>query len=95
MGLQDLGYILTNASTPLCTDTDSDGFFAEVDCGTLIDCNDSDDTINPAACDLKRDGIDQDCDGVDRSKGKSCPVTSDEGSAGGKGGGGGKGKKNR
>jgi len=64
---------------PTCTDGDSDSFFAEMDCGTLLDCNDSNAGINPDACDIKRDGIDQDCDGVDRRKGKSCPVPGDDG----------------
>lgn len=59
---------------PPCTDADADGFFAEANCGTLQDCDDNNAGINPAACDIKRDGIDQDCDGVDRLKGKSCPV---------------------
>lgn len=59
---------------PTCTDSDGDGFFAEAECGTLIDCNDNEAGINPEACDIKGDGIDQDCDGVDRTKGKACPV---------------------
>lgn len=77
-----------------CTDADGDGFFAEASCGTAVDCDDLDATVNPAACDIKGDGIDQDCDGVDRTKGKSCPIdTSDGGSGGGKGGKGKGGKK--
>jgi serine protease AprX len=84
-GLLDVmaGYdLLLNPA--VCTDTDSDGFFAEADCGTSVDCNDQDFTINPATCDIKRDGIDQDCDGQDRTKGKAC---SDGGSDGGDTGG--------
>jgi hypothetical protein len=49
-------------------DADGDGF---TPCGG--DCNDTDPDINPDACDIKKDGIDQDCDGVDRTKGKPCP----------------------
>ncbi|MFT5729038.1 MAG: serine protease AprX [Desulforhopalus sp.] len=67
--------MLTNPTWPTCTDSDSDGFFAEAGCGSELDCNDSDAGINPAACDIKGDGVDQDCDGVDRTKGKSCPVS--------------------
>jgi serine protease AprX len=65
---------------PTCSDADADGYPAESDCGAPVDCNDTDAGIHPDACDIKRDGIDQDCDGVDRTKGKACP---DGGSDGG------------
>jgi bacillopeptidase F len=90
---------LANPPMPTCTDSDGDGFFAEADCGSALDCDDSDAGINPAACDIKNDGIDQDCDGADRTKGKGCPPSSGDpgdgggGGGGGKGSGGGKGKK--
>ena len=77
--------LLASNPGPICTDADSDGFFAEAGCGTALDCNATDAGINPAACDIKRDGVDQNCDGVDRTKGKACPV-----SGGDTGGGGGK-----
>ncbi len=48
-------------------DADGDGFYYDID-----DCDDNDPTINPDACDIKKDGIDQDCDGFDRKKGKPC-----------------------
>jgi hypothetical protein len=55
-----------------CPDVDNDGYYAESDCGTELDCNDFDPSINPGACDIKRDGIDQDCDGSDRTTGSPC-----------------------
>jgi hypothetical protein len=67
---------LSNPPGPVCTDLDGDGFYAEAGCGTPRDCNDADDGINPAACDFKSDGIDQDCDGSDRTNGKPCPTGS-------------------
>jgi len=87
--------ILASNPAPVCTDADSDGFFAEAGCGTALDCNATDTGINPDACDIKSDGIDQNCDGVDRTKGKACPVSGGGGDGGSTGGGGkgGKGKK--
>ena len=83
------GYGLLNApgaqqwlatAPPPCVDADGDGYFARANCGTLVDCNDANRAINPAACDIIGDRIDQNCDGVDRLKGKACPT-----SGGGKG----------
>lgn len=88
--------LLAGNPGPICTDADSDGFFAEAGCGTALDCNATDAGINPDACDIKGDGIDQNCDGKDRTKGKACPVSDGGGDGGGTGGGGkggGKGKK--
>ena len=48
-----------------CTDADGDGFFAEDNCGSLVDCNDNDASINPDAAEIYGDGIDQNCDGDD------------------------------
>ena len=62
-----------------CIDNDLDGFYQETaECAGPFDCNDQDPDINPAACDIKKDGIDQDCDGLDRTSGKQCPADGDE-----------------
>lgn len=45
-----------------CTDGDSDAYFAQAGCGTAIDCDDGDATLNPGAQELC-DGRDNDCDG--------------------------------
>ncbi len=70
---------LANPPALVCTDLDFDGYFAEGDCGGQFDCNDTDAGINPGACDIKSDGIDQDCDGSDRTKGKACPTSAGSG----------------
>jgi len=64
-----------SCGTLTCTDDDGDGYSVEGgDCGAA-DCNDADADINPGACDIKGDGIDQDCSGKDRLHGKACPGT--------------------
>lgn len=58
-----------------CTDNDGDGFSIEGGlCGTA-DCNDGNPDIYPGATDTCNDGIDQDCSGKDRTKGKGCKTT--------------------
>jgi bacillopeptidase F len=67
------GYGVVNAAAaaaglsnpPGCVDADNDGYFASAGCGTLQDCNDANFAINPAASEVKRDGIDQNCNGYD------------------------------
>jgi hypothetical protein len=36
------------------------------------DCDDNDFLINPSACDIKNNGVDEDCDDFDRTIGKPC-----------------------
>jgi len=47
----------------VCTDADSDSYFAESGCATDVDCNDGNAAINPGAAEICGDGIDNDCDG--------------------------------
>lgn len=47
---------------PACTDADEDGYFAQEDCGTAVDCDDDDASINLNAMEIC-DGIDNNCDG--------------------------------
>ena len=59
---------------PECTDTDQDGFAVEGDeCGP-IDCDDSDELINPDATENCSDQVDNNCDGlIDGEDEQSCP----------------------
>jgi hypothetical protein len=63
---------------PPCTDGDEDGFCAEADYGPDQDCDDTDPSINPGMADSYCDGIDANCDGMDKDPtppGEICPVT--------------------
>ena len=51
-----------NENCPVCTDNDSDGFFGVVGCGTQVDCNDAEPSINPSAFDYC-DNVDTNCNG--------------------------------
>ncbi len=62
-GSNDIGVIQMERNSEFCTDADGDGYYAERDCGTAIDCNDRNADIYPGAMEICGDGRDQDCDG--------------------------------
>lgn len=51
----------TDESCPTCSDADNDTFYAQVGCG-IVDCNDGNNTISPAAAEIC-DGVDNNCNG--------------------------------
>jgi len=57
---------------PACTDADGDGYYAEPNCGTSVDCDDHDPNVNPGALEICNDGIDNDCDGMIDCADKQC-----------------------
>jgi len=61
--------------TVVCTDTDGDGYSEEGGACGLIDCVTTDPDIYPGALEVCNDGIDQDCSGKDKTKGKGCKVS--------------------
>jgi subtilisin family serine protease len=60
------------STPPSCTDEDSDGYYKEGGVCGAVDCNDQQFYIHPGAYDYCKNGIDEDCDGFDRTKGKGC-----------------------
>jgi hypothetical protein len=63
-GGSDSTVIGPDCEAPTCTDADGDGYYAEDNCGTPVDCNDGDRSINPGVAEDCTDGIDNDCDGM-------------------------------
>jgi hypothetical protein len=59
---------LAEEGCPECVDVDGDGYYAQIGCGTPVDCDDSKSAIHPGAAELCGDQADNDCDGeVDES----------------------------
>jgi len=57
-----------------CTDADDDGFYAEENCGTTADCDDTDQFVYPGATEFCMDDTDNNCDGqID----EGCPTCTD------------------
>ena len=56
-------------------DLDGDGY------GSGRDCNDHDPAVHPGACERSRDGIDQDCNGIDLTISVKYAVYSHDGSS--------------
>ncbi|MDM8516317.1 MopE-related protein [Desulfobacterales bacterium HSG16] len=56
-----------------CTDKDEDGYFAEAECSTEVDCNDNDPAIHPGNPETNcNDNIDNDCDKLVDCKDSDC-----------------------
>ncbi|MCP4109700.1 MAG: hypothetical protein GY749_29975 [Desulfobacteraceae bacterium] len=58
----DLSDCSEDPECKICTDDDSDGYYAESGCWTFQDCNDNDKGINPGVSELCNDEKDNDCD---------------------------------
>jgi hypothetical protein len=56
-----------------CTDSDGDGYHAQANCGTAVDCNDSNSNVHPNASEICGNGIDDNCTGGDQA----CVIDTD------------------
>ena len=68
-----------------CTDADDDGYYSGRGCGTVVDCNDNDPSINPGATEICDDNKDNDCNGlIDCSDPNcDCDIPNDDANSGG------------
>ena len=60
--------------TPICTDSDGDGYYVQSGCGTggTVDCNDGNSNINPGILESCADGVDNNCDGKIDTQDPGC-----------------------
>lgn len=65
-GLVDVADPNAVACPAPCTDSDGDGFAMNGGTCGPVDCNDNSRMINPGMTDIANNGIDENCDGVDR-----------------------------
>jgi hypothetical protein len=66
----------TSCTGPTCLDADRDGYYAQVGCGTLVDCNDNDAAMNPAGTEICTDSKDNDCNGLIDQQDPACGTIS-------------------
>jgi|GEM_PF-2482417 len=64
--------LIIKHTIPKCTDSDSDGFFAEGGFCGAKDCSDNDTLINPDAAEVCGDGVDNTCNGVIDGAAEGC-----------------------
>jgi hypothetical protein len=62
---------------PNCTDSDADSYSIEGGACGLVDCDDGDAMINPAASEVCGNGVDDNCDGLIDSQDPVCLVCTD------------------
>jgi hypothetical protein len=69
--------LLLDSEENSCIDSDNDTYFAREGCGTPVDCNDSDTSINPGMSENCSDGIDNDCDQLTDAADLDCSLCTD------------------